>query len=119
MMRSVTDTRTRFQGVYARHRKTCTKPKTDGRCCGAGFYATVYDASIGRNVKGPTKATAGEANRWRTKTRMRRRAEQAEPAVQTLGGGGLRRVFRRSRLEAVPSSSVDAADSGGCSGDGG
>jgi integrase len=86
MMRSVTDTRTRFQGVYARHRKTCTKPKTDGRCCGAGFYATVYDASIGRNVKGPTKATAGEANRWRTKTRMRLEAGEAirDPDVLTL-----------------------------------
>jgi integrase len=86
MMRSVTDTKTRFQGVYARHRKTCTKPKSDGRCCGAGFYATVYDATIKRNVKGPTKATAGEANRWRSRTRQSLEAGVAirDPDVLTL-----------------------------------
>ena len=44
------DTRTRYQGVYARHRQGC-RVEDGGRCsCKPSFYGKVYDRALGRKV---------------------------------------------------------------------
>jgi integrase len=45
------DTRTRAQGVYARHKLACAT-ETDGRCdCQPSYWGKVYDRTSGRHLK--------------------------------------------------------------------
>lgn len=36
------------QGIYVRHRKGCSSPRADGKCCGAAFQARVFDKRDGK-----------------------------------------------------------------------
>lgn len=54
----------RSTGIEVRHRKRCTTPRDDGKCCGASFQAQAYDARAGRPVKRSFPSRAA-ARQWR------------------------------------------------------
>lgn len=60
------ETKTRWEGVWARHRAGC--PARDGgRCrCTPSYIARVYDRAARRHVASPSFPTADAARSWRT-----------------------------------------------------
>lgn len=61
------DTRTRFQGVYARHQQACavTAEKTARCTCAPSFYGKVYDKNAGKYRKTQRRRNATEARNAR------------------------------------------------------
>jgi integrase len=63
------DTRTRYQGVFARHQECCAKsadPERKARCtCSPTFYGTAWDRELGRHRKTGRFAGAIEARNAR------------------------------------------------------
>jgi integrase len=51
-------------GIEVRHRKRCTAPRDDGKCCGASFQAQAYDARAGKPIK-KSFSTRAAARQWR------------------------------------------------------
>lgn len=47
-------------GIEVRHRKSCSKPRSDGRCCGASYRASVWSQRDGKRIRKvfPTRAAA-------------------------------------------------------------
>lgn len=93
------DTKTRFQGVYARHQTSC--PIASGRPCRCtpSFYGAVYDPSAKRVIRTQRMTTAGAARNARTDLAgLLRRGE-----IHT--GGNLRFIEARERF-------IDAARAG-------
>lgn len=60
--------RTRYQGVYARHRTRCPA-ESGGRCsCRPGFVGKVYDRGTRKARWGPVMGSAEQAAAWRRDT---------------------------------------------------
>jgi integrase len=60
------DTRTRYQGVYARHKLGCALAIGRARCtCSPTYWGKVYDASIGRARKTSFRHSISEAKNLR------------------------------------------------------
>jgi integrase len=61
------DTKTRYEGVYARHSLKCDKAiDKDNRCtCDPTYYGVVWDNEIGRNRKTERRPLIGEAKNLR------------------------------------------------------
>jgi integrase len=57
------DTKTRYQGVYARHRRNCPKTLDKGsRCrCRPSYYGKVWDPAIGRHRRTERRSSLREA----------------------------------------------------------
>src|SRR4051812_47242283 len=51
-------------GIDVRHRKACTNPRDDGKCCGASYQAHVFDARTGQRIR-KTFPTKTAARLWR------------------------------------------------------
>jgi integrase len=51
-------------GIDVRHRNTCERPREDGKCCGAGFQAHVFDKTTGKRIR-KTFSTKTAAKLWR------------------------------------------------------
>jgi hypothetical protein len=51
-------------GVDIRHRKHCTSPRDDGKCCGAGWQAYVFDKRAGKLIR-TTFPNKTAAKQWR------------------------------------------------------
>ena len=51
-------------GIDIRHRKRCTKPREDGKCCGASWQAYVYDKRTGKLIR-RTFPNKTAAKQWR------------------------------------------------------
>lgn len=62
------DLKTRYQGVYVRHQRSC--PALEGkRCaCRPGYMARVWDRARQRQVRSPTLHNIEAAKNWRTDT---------------------------------------------------
>jgi integrase len=59
------DTKTRYQGVFARHQKACPVNE-GGRCrCAPSYYGTTYDRAANRRIKTKRLATAEAARNAR------------------------------------------------------
>ncbi len=54
----------RQPGIEPRHRKKCSSPRADGRCCGASWRAHVFDARTDERIR-KTFKTRTEAKLWR------------------------------------------------------
>jgi integrase len=65
--RRYVDTKTRYEGVYARHSLNCDKAiDRERRCtCDPTYYGTVWDSEIGRNRKTERRPLIGEAKNLR------------------------------------------------------
>jgi integrase len=57
MRRMGTDTKTRFAGVYRRHRKGCAVERKRKCDCRPSYYGVAYDRTTGRNRKTATATT--------------------------------------------------------------
>ena len=78
------DVRTRWAGVYARHRDGCPAPGR--RCrCRPGYFAAVYDRRLGRAVKSPHFPSPQAAAAWRS-ARMAGQGGGASPPPRLLFG---------------------------------
>lgn len=68
--------RTRYEGVYVRHRNGCAA-NDSGRCsCRPGYIARIYDRAQRKQLVSPTQRTLEAARRWRSETaRMLERGE--------------------------------------------
>lgn len=86
------DTKTRYQGVYARHQKDC--PISDGeRCrCKPSYFGAAWDRSVDRTVKTKRMATAEAARNARAD--LIASIERGE----TRAGGNLRLTEARERF---------------------
>ena len=64
------DRRTRYEGVYVRHRKGCPAGESDrARCrCQPGYMARVWDRVRAEQLRSPTFRTAAAARAWRSDT---------------------------------------------------
>jgi integrase len=68
-------------GIDIRHRKHCTSPRDDGKCCGASFQAYVYDKRTGKLIR-HTEPTITGAKQWRQDALVAlRRGEYQQPAA--------------------------------------
>jgi hypothetical protein len=64
--RRYVDTRTRYQGIFARHRLDCALAVGRGRCtCKPTYYGTVWDKAIGRNRRTERRSEIAEARNRR------------------------------------------------------
>lgn len=65
--RRYVDTKTRYEGVYARHSLNCEKAidRDRGCTCDPAYYGTVWDREIGGNRKTERRALIGEAKNLR------------------------------------------------------
>jgi integrase len=77
--RKYVDTKTRFQGVYARHRLRCALSVGGKRCtCQPSYWGKVWDPPIGRHRKTKHRRLIGEAKNLRDDLLARVRAGAAE-----------------------------------------
>lgn len=75
--------RTRYQGVYARHRTRCPA-ETGGRCsCRPGFVGKVYDRGTRKARWGPVMGSAEQAAAWRRDT-LESLERRSLPSVLTV-----------------------------------
>lgn len=51
-------------GIDTRHRKTCTRPRQDGKCCAPTYQAHCFDKRTGRRIR-KTFSTKTAARLWR------------------------------------------------------
>jgi integrase len=88
MARSV-DTKTRFVGVYARHKLRCALAEGRLKCtCKASFYGVAWDKQAGRNRKTKFRPRAIEARNLREDLMLAiRRREIVGPAGLTIEEG--------------------------------
>lgn len=64
--RRYVDTRTRYQGIFARHRLDCALAVGRARCtCTPTYYGTVWDKAIGRNRRTERRPEIAEARNQR------------------------------------------------------
>ena len=61
------DVRTRWEGVYVRHRKACAAPAGGGCSCEPGYMARVWDRARGEQLRSPTFRSAAAAWEWRVR----------------------------------------------------
>src|SRR5271166_1968661 len=92
------DTRTRFQGVYARHRLRCASEHGSECDCAPGYWGKVYDRATGTEPKTQSCATISAA-------RAARSALAAQ--IETRGA-----VLRRVRVNQAIDAFLDAAEAG-------
>ena len=72
-------------GIDVRHRKHCTTPREDGRCCTAAWQAYVYDKRAGKLIR-RTFPSKTAARQWRQDALVAlRRGEFSQPTGQTVG----------------------------------
>ncbi len=78
--RKTVDTKTRYEGVYARHQLCCAKAlDKDKRCtCTPSYYGRVWDPAIGRHRPTERRPNVGEAKNLR---------DDLLNAVRTVGVG--------------------------------
>lgn len=77
--RKYVDTKTRFQGVYARHRLSCNLAVGMKRCtCSPSYWGKVWDPAIGRPRKTKHRRLIGEAKNLRDDLLARVRAGEVE-----------------------------------------
>jgi hypothetical protein len=87
-----TDTKTRFQGVFARHQATCPIGDT-GRCrCKPSYYGVAYDRATKRRAKTKRMATADAATKARADLLTLLSRGEARP------GGNLRLTEAREKF---------------------
>jgi integrase len=78
--RRFVDTKTRYQGVFARHRLSCALAVDGKRCtCRPSYYGTVWDKEQGLNRRTPRGQTVAEARNRRADLLARFRSEKAAP----------------------------------------
>lgn len=93
--RRYVDTRTRYEGVYARHSLYCNLGIGGTRCnCTPTYYGTVWDNEIGRNRKTKRVPLIGEARNLRADL-------QAEVRKGTVRQGTQRLRFIDAHLEFI------------------
>lgn len=51
-------------GIDVRHRRSCSAPREDGRCCQPSFQAHLFDAASGKRIR-KTFSTRSAAKLWR------------------------------------------------------
>lgn len=51
-------------GIDVRHKKACTSPRDDGKCCGASWQAYAYDRRAGKLIR-KTFPNKTAAKQWR------------------------------------------------------
>jgi integrase len=79
--RRYVDTKTRYDGVFARHRLSCALAVGRKRCtCTPTYYGTVWDRELGRNRRTRRVASVGEAHNRRTDLLAAVRSGTAEQA---------------------------------------
>lgn len=52
-------------GIDVRHRKSCPRPRQDGKCCQPSYQAHVFDKRTGKRIR-KTFSTRTAAKNWRT-----------------------------------------------------
>ena len=114
--RRYVDTKTRYQGVYARHSLNCNLAIGRKRCnCDPSYYGTVWDDEIGRNRRTPRVEDIGQARNERAdlfaevkQRRHRRRngGSATEPAGPASGPSS------RTRLRVAHPDFIDACKKG-------
>lgn len=93
------DTKTRYQGVYARHKTVCTID-IDGACsCIPSYYGTVWDAAVAKKHKTAFVSTPRAANTLRSDLK-----------IQMASGRGP--VTRSMRFKAAVSAFLEAIGDG-------
>lgn len=114
--RRYVDTKTRFEGVYARHSINCNLAIGMKRCnCEPSYYGTVWDDEIGKNRRTPRVDDIGQARNERAdlfaevKQRRRRRRRNGEEANEPLSTGGR---SSRTRLRNAHPEFIDACKQG-------
>jgi hypothetical protein len=66
--RMAKDQKTRWEGIYVRHRKGC-RAAGGGRCsCEPGYMVRVWDRARGEQLRSTTFRTAAAARSWRADT---------------------------------------------------
>lgn len=76
--------RTRYEGVYVRHRNLCPANE-GGRCsCKPGYVARVYDRATGKQLVSPTQRSMEAARRWRQETQRMLETGEAPAAASNL-----------------------------------
>jgi integrase len=82
--RKYVDTKTRFQGVYARHRLGCALSVGKKRCtCVPSYWGKVWDPAIGRHRKTKHRRLIGEAKNLRDDLLARVRAGEVKDVLPT------------------------------------
>jgi hypothetical protein len=94
------DRRTRFEGVYVRHRKSC-RADAGARCsCQPGYMARVWDRAHAEQLHSPTFRSAAAARAWRNDT------------LEKLARGELPEMRSDLRVAKAVERFVDAAREG-------
>jgi integrase len=70
------------EGIEVRHRKRCTRPRTDGKCCGASFQAQAFNARAGKPIK-KSFPTITAAKQWRSDAQAAIRAGESRALTPT------------------------------------
>jgi len=71
-------------GIDVRHRKGCTRPREDGKCCGASFQAYVFNRATGKLIRRTFKSKT-EAKLWRQDALVALRTGRTGVAVAAGG----------------------------------
>jgi integrase len=86
------DTKTRYQGVFARHQKNCPVSEANRCRCKPSYFGAAWDRSVNRTVKTKRMATAEAARN--TRADLIASIERGE----TRAGGNLRLAEARERF---------------------
>jgi len=114
--RKYVDTKTRYEGVFARHSLNCNLAVGMKRCnCEPTFHGTVWDSEIGRNRRTGMVDDIQEARNRRTdllaevRSRRGRRGSRRPPlTVESAANGGYQRV----RLKDLHPQFIEACEEG-------
>lgn len=79
------DTRTRFQGIYARHRISCALERRNSCNCKPSYWGKVWDRAAGKPRKTKFLASASAARNARCQPRARRRGSGSSEAILHAG----------------------------------
>jgi integrase len=105
--RRYVDTKTRFEGVYARHSLNCNLALGLKRCnCEPSYYGTVWDDEVGRNRRTPRVDDIGQARNERAdlfaEVKQRRRSRRSGELDTELARPIGRRASRTRLRDAHP-----------------
>lgn len=96
------DTKTRYQGVYARHQEGCALEAGQACDCTPSYFGVVYDPAIGRTRKTTHRRLVGEAREARRDLlEAVRKGELPAPSSETITLGEARRRFVKGAKEGV------------------
>lgn len=96
------DTKTRYQGVYARHQKGCAVEAEQTCDCTPAYFGVVYDPAIGRTRKTTHRRLVGEAREARRDLlEAVRKGELPAPSSERITLGEARQRFVKGAKEGV------------------